>query len=325
MCADDARPGRWSRFFTRDAAETTAFFRQMRVANRASFRDIDPDGGFTADYAAAGQLRADRLLGDLTMELTADPDGYVLFGQLKHGSWTLRSRRLEVRVGPGDSVLHPSEAPFEVEAQNFDFVTASLPMHRIAALAASDSGIDPRRLRFHAMTPISPARARYFTATLTLLHRELAENNCGTANPLVAEHLTQTMAAAVLAAFPNTTMTDEPAPASGTVAPAVLRRAVDFIDANAHRPLNLGMVSAAAGCDARTLQRAFRRHYVTTPMAHVRQVRLRRVHDELRSADPTDGDTVGAIAVRWGFLRSDRFAAGYRDVYGVPPDRTLHE
>ena len=34
MCADDARPGRWSRFFTRDAAETTAFFRQMRVANR---------------------------------------------------------------------------------------------------------------------------------------------------------------------------------------------------------------------------------------------------------------------------------------------------
>ena len=31
------------------------------------------------------------------------------------------------------------------------------------------------------------------------------------------------------------------------------------------------------------------------------------------------------VAYRWGFASPDQFAAAYRQAYGVPPDRTLHQ
>ncbi|WP_239080152.1 helix-turn-helix transcriptional regulator [Paractinoplanes brasiliensis] len=71
------------------------------------------------------------------------------------------------------------------------------------------------------------------------------------------------------------------------------------------------------------MQAAFRRHLDTTPMAYLRRCRLDRAHRELLSADPTDGDTVGAIARRWGYLSSSHFAADYRAAYGRSPRQTL--
>ena len=58
-------------------------------------------------------------------------------------------------------------------------------------------------------------------------------------------------------------------------------------------------------------------------MAYVRRVRLECAHRELQAADPTSGDTVAAIAARWGFAKPDRFAAAYRAAYGVAPIHTL--
>ena len=51
-------------------------------------------------------------------------------------------------------------------------------------------------------------------------------------------------------------------------------------------------------------------------------MRLSRVHDELRNADPTRV-TVAAAAHRWGFAHLGRFASAYREKYGVAPSETL--
>jgi transcriptional regulator GlxA family with amidase domain len=58
-------------------------------------------------------------------------------------------------------------------------------------------------------------------------------------------------------------------------------------------------------------------------MTHVRRVRLECAHRELQAADPTTGDTVAAIAARWGFVKPGRFAAAYRAAHGAAPSRTL--
>ena len=79
----------------------------------------------------------------------------------------------------------------------------------------------------------------------------------------------------------------------------------------------------AAGVGPRALQLAFARHLGLSPMAYVRRVRLECAHRELQAADPTSGDTVAAIAARWGFAKPDRFAAAYRAAYGVAPIHTL--
>ncbi|WP_329581210.1 helix-turn-helix domain-containing protein [Streptomyces sp. NBC_01361] len=65
----------------------------------------------------------------------------------------------------------------------------------------------------------------------------------------------------------------------------------------------------------------FRRHQDTTPLAHLRAVRLANAHRDLLTANP-DTTTVTAIATRWGFLHPGRFTAQYRTLYGHSPTTT---
>jgi len=53
------------------------------------------------------------------------------------------------------------------------------------------------------------------------------------------------------------------------------------------------------------LQRAFRQYRDTTPMGYLRRIRLDHAHRELLTADPSRGDTVSAIAARWGFAHAE--------------------
>ncbi|WP_421106244.1 helix-turn-helix transcriptional regulator [Streptomyces sp. NEAU-S77] len=101
--------------------------------------------------------------------------------------------------------------------------------------------------------------------------------------------------------------------------PAMLRRALAHIDDHADQPVTV----AAARVTVRALQYAFRRHVNTTPLAHLRRVRLSRAHHDLLNTDPGGGATVTEIAARWGFWHPGRFAALYRETYGRSPHRDL--
>ena len=103
---------------------------------------------------------------------------------------------------------------------------------------------------------------------------------------------------------------------------AVLRRAVQYVELSAHRPIGISDIAAASGVGPRALQLAFRRCADTTPWSFVRSVRLHRAHHDLVMADAMH-DTVHAIALRWGFSNRSRFAAEYRAVYDETPATTL--
>ncbi len=105
--------------------------------------------------------------------------------------------------------------------------------------------------------------------------------------------------------------------------PLVVRRALNYIETNAGKAITIDDVSAAAGVRTRVLQYTFRRHHGSTPSRHLQRVRMSRAHDDLLTADPTRGDTVGEIATRWQFTHHGRFAVDYRNVYGVSPSETL--
>lgn len=81
---------------------------------------------------------------------------------------------------------------------------------------------------------------------------------------------------------------------------------------------------AAAGAPGRVVQHAFRRHYDTTPMNHLRRVRLHRAHHELRAADPGGEPTIAGVAARCGSHWSNRALTAYQSGYGVTSSRTLH-
>jgi AraC-like DNA-binding protein len=111
-----------------------------------------------------------------------------------------------------------------------------------------------------------------------------------------------------------------PAPA---VRPAAVRDAMDVVEADPGAPLTVGQLAKHCHVSVRTLQEGFQRHLGMSPTAYLREVRLRRAHGELRSADPSRS-TVASIAHRWGFTHLGRFAAVHKARYGESPTHTLH-
>ncbi len=115
----------------------------------------------------------------------------------------------------------------------------------------------------------------------------------------------------------ETTSTDRHDPLRGTV-----RRAVTFIDEHAHTDITIADIAAAAYVTVRAVQLAVRSHLDTTPTAYLRRVRLEHAHRQLQAAGPAT-TTITDVAYRWGFSNATRFAAYYRQAYGVPPSHTL--
>lgn len=104
--------------------------------------------------------------------------------------------------------------------------------------------------------------------------------------------------------------------------PHVVRQAMEFVDENAGAPLTVADIAANCSVSVRTLQSTFAQHVGRTPMAYLRDVRLRHAHRDLCAADPMT-TTVAQVAHRWGYWHLGRFSSDYRSAFGEPPSRTL--
>jgi len=104
--------------------------------------------------------------------------------------------------------------------------------------------------------------------------------------------------------------------------PASVKRVMDAVQERPAEAYDAARLAGIAQVSVRTLQEAFRRHVGMSPMAYVYDVRLQRVHGELRAAGP-GATTVSGVAHRWGFVHLGRFASRYRERFGETPSRTL--
>jgi AraC-like DNA-binding protein len=105
-------------------------------------------------------------------------------------------------------------------------------------------------------------------------------------------------------------------------APRAIRTAVEIIEEEADLPLTLSSIAARCHLSVRSLQQGFRRYLGTSPMAYLREVRLRRAHQTLVRSDPS-AVTVASVAYQWGFSNLGRFAAAHAARYGETPAETL--
>ncbi|RBY77974.1 AraC family transcriptional regulator [Blastococcus sp. TF02-09] len=282
-------------------------------------------GAFACELrsATAGGLAADRLRFTAGMRCTVAPLSDLVVASPVSGGCRYVAGRDEVTTRPGVVFRCPTGEPFMNEWDDVDVGIVRLPLEVVERVAEERLGASPVDVRFDGMSPVSEPMRRTWLGLMRFVHQQMADPGSGLGEPLVAAQLAELVAAAALAAFPNTTMTSGDLPGAGAVAPAVVRRAVAFVDAHASLPITVTDIARAAGVGPRALQLAFARHLGLSPMAYVRRVRLECAHRELQAADPTSGDTVAAIAARWGFAKPDRFAAAYRAAYGVPPSHTL--
>ncbi|MDF3307550.1 AraC family transcriptional regulator [Rhodococcus sp. T2V] len=141
------------------------------------------------------------------------------------------------------------------------------------------------------------------------------------ANPMLAEPLTHAIVTGLLSLTEHQYSEELERPAALT-APVTIRHALEYINSTAALPLSPTSIAREVGLSVRALHRGFQEFVHTTPMEYVRNVRMRRVHEELVRTDP-DTDTVAAVAGRWGFYHYGRFSQDYRRQYGVSPSKTL--
>lgn len=101
-----------------------------------------------------------------------------------------------------------------------------------------------------------------------------------------------------------------------------IQYAVDLLQSHPEREHTVHDVAICIGISVRGLQRGFQRQLGTTFQALLRDIRLQRVHDELRAADP-DMVTVTYVMNRWNTHPGGSYFRRYRQLFGESPAETL--
>lgn len=144
-------------------------------------------------------------------------------------------------------------------------------------------------------------------------------------SPLAAAHFEQMLVHGLLDSQPHS-LSEALAEPERAELPPVLRRAMAYCEEHAAEPITPADMALAARMGVRSLQRAFRTHLGTTPLAYLQRVRLDRAHQDLLAiSEGRAPGTVTEVALRWGFTHLGRFAALYRRAYGRPPVHTLRQ
>ncbi|MFG1997624.1 AraC family transcriptional regulator [Spirillospora sp. NPDC048911] len=254
-----------------------------------------------------------------SMELrtVAEPVGDLLVPHVLNGGLAVAGRDDDVRAGMGEELLISPDARFALRWEGDELGILRL---NTAAVIRFAGELTDGRVRFPLSRPVSAARARYWRSVVKHVTRDFLTDPVALASPLIRAEIFHLLAATLLETFP---VAMDETPPRGTVEPGAVRRAIAFIDAHAETDIGVTEVAAAARVGPRALQAAFHRHLGITPTTYLRQVRLDRAHLDLQMADPTQGDTVAAIANTWGFTHHGRFAAAYRERYDRSPRDTL--
>lgn len=142
-------------------------------------------------------------------------------------------------------------------------------------------------------------------------------------NAMYCAHIEQMLIDALLYAHPHTlshrfALTH----ALPSVAPAYVRRAVDYLESHAAEAITIETLAQAVGVSARALFNAFRTTYDQTPMGYLRELRLHRVRESLLAGAP-QADNLTQLAMQWGFFHYGRFARYYAERFGERPQDTL--
>jgi AraC-like DNA-binding protein len=268
-------------------------------------------------------IRLDQVRLECSFDVRADSLGVLLLVHIRSGRASYGSSGSERRYGPGDVCITALPGhPYTARCVNYDVAAAIINPAALGLAAATAPGRSPETVRLTGHEPVDAAAAGQWKATYAFVRNEILGVPAAAGQPLLIAAAEQLLVASALATFPNNALTDPTIEDRHDAHPATVRRATAFIEESAHRAITVADIAAAASVTVRAVQLAFRRHLDTTPLGYLRRVRLERAHRELLAADPMR-ETVTAVAYRWGFPSTSRFAAQYRAAYGVSPSRTL--
>ncbi|ULE35705.1 AraC family transcriptional regulator [Mycobacterium sp. IDR2000157661] len=212
--------------------------------------------------------------------------------------------------------------PFNIQTGDVGLVSVLIDPALLASVATGIPVAHVRTsVRFHSLVPVDAAAGRIWRQTVDYVKNVLLRDEA-MATPLVLGHAARLLAAVTLSTFSNTAIVDDRPQDRADTHPVLLRRAIEFMEVNASADISIGDIAEAVHITPRAVQYMFRRHLDTTPIRHLRRIRLEAAHRDLLAGDRRH-TTVTAIAAKWGFAHTGRFAVQYRHAYGLSPHTTL--
>jgi AraC-like DNA-binding protein len=265
-----------------------------------------------------GRVELHEVTLSMRCRMDGDPLGAFYLAHVRGGAVTYEDRHYRA----GDVCLvYPPELAYTLDADGMDAEFVVLGPDLLAETADTAPARRPEPIRFTGFEPATPQDAQIWVEAQEYVRTTFAADP-SEAPPLMLDSAGRLLAAAALAAFPNNALREPNCADRRDAHPASLRRAMVFVDENAHRPIGSAEIAAAARLSIRGLQLSFRRHLGVTVREYVRTVRLDGAHRQLQLADPAV-TTVGEVGASWGFVNHSRFTARYRAAFGVTPSHTL--
>jgi AraC-like DNA-binding protein len=261
-------------------------------------------------------FRSTRLMGVQESEVGAGDDYVVQWG--RSGTLAFRADREFTPVAVDMPIMLPNGKSSRL-VRSTDLDVSLVHINKDFVRDVAEELTDSRFDSFNSAPPISPHALRAWRSTVNMV-ATLVLDESAPQTSLLSREINRMVAIAMLDSF-SYTSTERKLGAAG-IEPAGVKEAYEFVYQNAHLPIGPIDIAAAVRMSVRSLQNALRRHRDTTPVALLRQVRLTRVHEELRSSDAML-TSVTVIARAWGFVQMGRFAGDYRAEYHESPSDTL--
>jgi AraC-like DNA-binding protein len=257
------------------------------------------------------------------LKASSDPLNKVVAAAVVDGWLTGECDGLAADATAGEVMMAAQpDLPRYSHAQALHSIVLVLDPSLVAGIAAGlPTGQGPLPIRFSSFTPVDAAAGGKWQDTVKYV-KDVVLTDDTLATPLVLGIVGRLLAAVTLSTFPNTATAGPTPHDRNDHQPVLLRRAIEFIEANVIEDIALGDIAEAVCLTPRAVQYMFRRHLDMTPLQYLRRTRLHYAHAELLAAD-RGRDTVTAISARWGFTNTGRFAVSYRQVYGQSPHVTL--
>lgn len=267
------------------------------------FFEVDLPGGGVLDklrgagldsYSLHIPLDGSVALKTRTGTVLARPD-VAAFGEspdFSEQAYSERSRVLTIGVDRGEMARHLSELIERPVLLPFDFAS-TLDLTKDAGLAIK--------------------------AAAAALQAGLAGGAPLLQSPIAMKRMKETMIALLLEGIPHRFSSELRSPVAAAT-PYYVKRAIEFMWANASRPLSAADVAGECGVSARALNSGFRRFKAIPMMAYLREIRLTAVRQELRN--PEIVASIAAIAQKWGFTHFGRFSSEYEKRFGELPSQT---
>jgi AraC-like DNA-binding protein len=258
-----------------------------------------------------------------SIQASPDPMNKVVGVWASGGKVAGRCDGITAEAGAGEvTLMSQPDLPHEASTEDICVTSVLMDPGFVASVAIGVPVVDTMpSIRFSSFRPVDAAAGQRWKDSIGFLkHSVLADG--AVATPLVIGQAARLLAAVTLSTFPNP-VTARPVPHDRTDhQPALLRRAIEFMESNVANDIGLADIANAVHVTPRAVQYMFRRHLDMTPLQYLRRLRLHYAHNELVAADRLQ-ETVTGIAVRWGFVHTGRFAVMYRQHYGRSPHATL--